>query len=297
MEIGGIRRTVMSRDWVHVDETDEYLIDYLFDLNGYIILKNAVQKQDLEEMNQWIDYHWDYVEGRHRNADRDSGNWIGHVETHTYSGADGCNFQNIIEGGPVFRRLINYPAWINHCRRLINPTNSLSLHENLLNVRGKGGYIGIHGGGAIPLCYLTFRQENTGEWMVGQIDVIGALQDVGPGDGATTIVRGSHKSAMKHPVLTQEGYRSDVIAGVQIGMEEIYLEAGDALMFTDALTHGSAARTNAGYRRTLLYRYSPGFLRTRFNYVPSQALMDGLNDEQRTIVQPIPPRFAPGRRL
>jgi hypothetical protein len=140
MEIGGIRRTVMSRDWVHVDETDEYLIDYLFDLNGYIILKNAVQKQDLEEMNQWIDYHWDYV-------------------------------------------------------------------------------------------------------------------------------------------------------------EEIYLEAGDALMFTDALTHGSSARTNAGYRRTLLYRYSPGFLRTRFNYVPSQALMDGLNDEQRTIVQPIPPRFAPGRRL
>lgn len=285
----------MSRDWIHVDETDEYLTDYLFDLNGYIVVKNAVQKQDLADMNRWVDDHWNYVEGKRRNTDGDSGNWIGYVETHTYSGADGCNFQNIIEGGAVFRRLINYPAWINHCRRFINPTNGLSLHENLLNVRGQGGYIGIHGGGAIPLCYLTFRQENTGEWMVGQIDVICALQDVGPGDGATTIIPGSHKSAMKHPMLLQEGYRSDVTAGAQVGMKEIFLEAGDVLMFADTLTHGSAARTNEGYRRIVLYRYSSRLLRCRFNYVPSQALMASLIDEQREIIQPIPPRFAPGQ--
>lgn len=286
----------MSRDWVDADETDEYLIDYLFDLNGYIVVKKAVQKQDLEEMNLWVDDHWNFVDGKCRKTDEDSGNWIGDVETHTYSGVDGCNFQNVIEGGPVFRRLINYPVWIDHCRRFINPTNGLSLHENLLNIRGQGGYIGIHGGGAIPLCYLTFRQENTGEWMVGQIDVIIALQDVGPGDGATTIIPGSHKSAMKHPMLLQEGYRSDVTAGAQVGMKEIYLETGDVLMFADALTHGSAARTNPGYRRIVLYRYSSRLLRCRFNYVPSDALMASLNDEQREIIQPIPPRYAPGRK-
>ena len=285
------------RDHVDADEQDTYLIDYLFDLNGYIILKKAIAENDLGQMNQWIDEHWDYVGGTRRSQSKDTGVWIGQVETHTYSDADGCNFQNIIEAGAVFRNLINYPAWIPHCRRWINPTNGLSIHENLLNVRGKGGYIGIHGGGAHPLCYLTFRQENTGEWMVGQINVIGALQDIGPGDGATTLIPGSHKSAIRHPLLTEQIYRSDDAAGKQIGMKELYMEAGDALMFADAMTHGSASRTNDGYRRISLFRYSPRFLRSRFHYVPSKELLESLNEEQRSIIQPIPPRFAPGQDI
>ena len=284
----------MSRDWVDAGERDEYLIDYLFDLHGYIVLKGGIAKRDLDEMNQWVDDRWSYVEGRRRQGN-EQGEWIGHVETHTYSDADGCNFQNIVEGGQVFRRLIDYPAWIGHCRRWINPVNGISIHENLLNVRGLGGYIGIHCGGALPICYLTFRQENTGEWMVGQINVIGALQDIGPGDGATTLIPGSHKSAMRHPKLLEQTYRSDDAAGNQFGMKELYLEAGDVLMLTDAITHGSAARTNEGYRRITLYRYSPRYLRSRFHYVPSVELLESLSDEQRAIVQPIPPRFAPGK--
>ena len=288
----------MAQDWVHANEKDEYLIDYLFDLNGYLVLKNAMKREDLEEINQWVDDPWEYVEGKRRGQAQDSGAWIGQVETHTYSDADGCNFQNIIEGGPVFRRLINYPAWIHHCRRWINPANGISMHENLLNVRGLGGYIGIHCGGACPIIYLTFRQENTGEWMVGQINVITALRDIGPGDGPTTVIPGSHKSALKHPMLSgDQTYRSDDAAGNQVGMEELYLDAGNVLLLTDAITHGSAARTNEGYRRITLYRYSPRFLRSRFHYVPSEELLESLDDEQRGIIQPIPPRFAPGQKM
>jgi len=259
-------------------------------------LKDAIKSEDLSEMNRWIDEHWNYVEGARRSGNKNSGAWIGNVETHTYSGADGCNFQNIVEGGPVFRRLINYPVWIEHCRRWINPANGISIHENLLNVRGPGGYIGIHCGGSVPICYLTFRQENTGAWMVGQINVISALTDIGPGDGATTVVPGSHKSAMSHPALTGKGkggnisYRMDEAAGKQVGMEELYLEAGDVLLLTDAITHGSAARTNDGYRRIALYRYSPRYLRSRFHYVPSTELLGNLDEEQRSIIQPIAPR-------
>ncbi len=283
----------MSRDWIDANETDEYLADYLFDLNGYLILKGAIAQEDLREMNAWVEAHWDYANGQRRSSNEESGVWVGNIETHTYSGADGCNFQNIIEGGPVFQRLITYPAWINRCRRWVNPINGLSIHENFLNVRGTGGYIGIHSGGANPITYMTFRQANTGEWMVGQINIIMALQDIGPGDGPTTLIPGSHKSVLRHPKLQEDVYRSDAAAGEQVGMAEMYLKAGDALLFTDAITHGSAARTNADFRRIVLYRYSPAFLNTRFNYVPSAALLSALTEEQRKIIQPIPPRFAP----
>ncbi|HRW07633.1 MAG TPA: phytanoyl-CoA dioxygenase family protein, partial [Caldilineaceae bacterium] len=165
-------------------------MDYLFDLHGYLILRNAIGKEDLAEINQWVDDHWEYVENR---PDEPSKQWIGNVELHSYGADDGVNFQNIIEGAPVFERLIDHPAWFPLAQKYINPANGISIHENFLNVRGPGGFLYIHCGGHTPLCYLTFRNHNTGEWMVGQINVLMALQDVGPGDGPTVLVPGSHK--------------------------------------------------------------------------------------------------------
>ena len=280
---------------VDAGSEDTYLIDYLFELNGYLIIKGGVAAADIDQMNTWADAHMDYTDKTLRGG-RDSqsdGEWIGHVETHTYSDADGINFQNIIEAGPVFERHIDHPSWIEHVRRWINPNNGLSLHETLLNLRGPGGYIGIHCGGHIPCSYMTFRQANTGEWMVGQINCITALEDIGPGDGPTTLVPGSHKASIPHPKLSGElsrVYRSDEAAGIAVGMRELYLEAGDVLLFTDTITHGSATRTNDGYRRMLLYRYSPRWIRSRFNYDPSPELLKRLTAERRQIVDPIPLR-------
>jgi len=47
----------------------------------------------------------------------------------------------------------------------------------------------------------------------------------------------------------------------------------------------------------VLYRYSPTFIRTRFEYVPSAELLASLTEEQRKIIQPIPPRVAPRQGL
>ena len=282
---------------VAADCKDTYLIDYLFELNGYLIIKGAVSAADLAEMNAWAHAHAHYTDqplrgGHGGNSD---GAWIGHVETHTYSNADGINFQNIIEAGPVFERHIDHPSWIDHVLRWVNADNGLSLHETLLNLRGPGGYIGIHCGGHIPCCYMTFRQANTGEWMVGQVNCITAIEDIGPGDGAPTLIPGSHKTAIPHPRLAGDSrvYRSDEAAGSAVGMRELHLEAGDTILFTDTITHGSAARTNEGYRRMLLYRYSPRWIRTRFNYAPSPELLARLTDERRKIVDPIPLRQPP----
>lgn len=280
-------------------KTDPYEVDYLFELNGFLILKNAVSQDELAQMNDWVDRHWDYVTNPgQRYGPSAGGQWIGNIETHTYSGEDGCNFQNIVEGGEVFRRMIDHPSWIDYIRRYINPQNGVSIHENLLNIRGKGGFIGIHCGGHIPCSYMTFRQANTGEWMVGQINVITALRDIGPGDGPTTLIPGSHKASIPHPALFMKDgstvtYRSDGPAGVARGMQEMYVEAGDVLMFTDTITHGSAARTNEGYRRMVLYRYSPRWIRSRFNYQPSPEFWEKLTPAQRDIIQPIQPRRQP----
>ena len=286
-------------------EEDKQL-DYLFDLQGYLVLKGAISIDDLREMNSWVDEHWAHVESppilgeAQLNLNPDPEYWIGNVEIHSYGHDDGINFQNIIEGGAVFERLIDHPAWHPLAERYINPVNGLSIHENLLNVRGPGGFLYIHCGGHAPLFYLTFRQHNTGAWMVGQINVLIALHDIGPGDGPTVLVPGSHKATEIHPRLELDGkgiiaaHHEREAAGTALGMKEIHLEAGDALFFTDAITHGSAERTNPGYRRSVIYRYASRYLRTRFNYQLSPELAARLTPERHGILEPVAPR---GRML
>ena len=282
---------------------ENHVQDYLFDLQGYLVLKNAISAADLREMNQWIDDHAAYVK-QPWSTDGDpkkKGRWIGgHIETQTYNEENGVNFQSIIEGGPVFERLIDHPAWIDLVKKYIHSSaNGLSIHENFLNVRGPGGYLHIHCGGHVPLSYLTFRQNNTGEWMVGQINVLMALNDIGEGDGPPVLIPGSHKCTEIHPRLEEDGRGliydsvSGKPAGTAIAMQEMYLKAGDVLLFTDAITHGSAERANPGYRRTIVYRYSPKYVRERFNYQISEELLQRLTPERRAIIEPNAPRRPP----
>jgi len=272
---------------------DARVRDYLFDLNGYRVLKGALSSEQVARINRWVDEH---PPGK-------PGEWIGDIETQTYQGHDGVNYQNIIEGGDVFEECIDHPSWIDDVRRYIcTDSHAVSINEAFLNVRAKGGFIGIHSGGHIP-GFPHLVRHHTGAWMVGQINILMALTDIGPGDGPTTVIPGSHKSHEVHPALRAEGDRAgkpqshndDVVAAEQLNMMEVYLKAGDALMFTDAICHGSAARTNPGHRRVMIYRYSPHMMMTRFNYLPSEELLGRLTPSRRKIIEPVAPRLRPGR--
>ena len=101
---------------------DEKMQDYLFDLQGYLVLESAISDEDLRLMNQWVDDHWEYVEnpwiGEGENRQGRS-RWIGNIQTHTYNIENGVNFQNIIEGGEIFEKLIDHSSWINLVRKYI----------------------------------------------------------------------------------------------------------------------------------------------------------------------------------
>ncbi|MEX0885466.1 MAG: phytanoyl-CoA dioxygenase family protein, partial [Phycisphaeraceae bacterium] len=187
-------------------------------------------------------------------------------------------------------------AWIDRVRRYIEVDDHLlRIDECFLNVRRRGGYIGIHSGGHNRRFTGLFRWH-TGQWAVGQINVLMALTDVGPGDGCTTIIPGSHKSHEKHPFMHQEGVFHKH-GGNALAMREVHMNAGDVIMFADGTCHGSIERTNPGERRVLIYRYAPHLLASRYNYLPSEELMARLTPERRRIVMPVPPRMRPGRTL
>ena len=67
---------------------------------------------------------------------------------------------------------------------------------------------------------------------------------------------------------------------------ELFMEAGDALLFVDGISHGSATRRNSGTRRIVVYRYGPSWGNFRHGYQVSPELLERLTPERRGIVSP-----------
>ena len=256
--------------------------EYLFDLRGYSVIRQALDPDHMRAVNAWID----------ALPPLEPDAWHGNIYVHTYGGVDGTNLQDIIEGGEIFERLIDHPAWIDLVRHYLGPSTQPYIHEALLNMRGAGGYIGVHSGGH----YDDHHQRSgrsRGQWVCSMLSLLAPLTDVGAGDGATIIVPGSHKSDFPHPRQKLRGGITQEPGDIIEDATEIHLKAGDAVLFNDALCHGSAQRTNPGRRRMFILRYVPSLLGHRFGYVPSAELFARLTPERRAIVQPTVPRQRP----
>lgn len=258
------------------------LEEYLFDLRGYTVLERAVDPDAVRAMNVWID----------ALPPLEIGQWMGNMFGHNYGGEDGFNLQNIVEGGEMFERLIDHPAWIDRVRRYIGRAERPFVYEAFLNLRGPGGYIGIHSGGHnVDFHRRTGRSR--GQWVCTMLSLILALNDVNAGDGATTLIPGSHKSDFPHPRQKPGGGPASEAGDNAEGATPICMRAGEALLFNDGLAHGSTARVNAGQRRMIIMRYTPSHFGHRLGYEPSEELLARLTPDRRSLLQPIAPMRRP----
>lgn len=264
---------------------------YLFDLRGYIVLKGALSAAELEALNATLDAF----------PTRGLGEWHGWVHTHSFGGKDGTNFQQIYEAGPAFEALIDHPSWIEKVKTFVGGEGTfdcalgpLFIDENFANLRGPGEAIGLHSGGHTGVKRTQYRFHN-GKFHCGQINVLMALNDIGPGDGATMVIPGSHKANFNHPDFEKHRIKAGEATSLNDveGAIEVHLKAGDALMFVDAISHGSAERVNPGLRRIAVYRYGPSWGFFRHPYRPSPGLLARLTPERRKIVWPHEHKLAP----
>lgn len=257
------------------------LDDFLFDLRGYLVLENAVEQELLDELNRTFDEF----------PDLEPMEWWGNAQRRDYTRDTGYELHNCVEAGAPFERLIDHPGWIHLIRHFCGDeqsyTEGLFIDECIASIRRSGGHHPVHSGGYRGSLRGAYGFKD-GLFRCGQCNIILALTDVGPGDGPTMVVPGSHKSNFPHP-NSGDYARGDRMDNLE-GAVPVHLNKGDALLFVDGLMHGGSSRTNTdGERRVTIYRYGPSWGATRFGYGYSQALLDRLTPEQRKILQPIPP--------
>ena len=263
---------------------------FLFDLRGYLHLKGALDREHVAEMNAILD----------DVPPLEAGAWYGYVHAHTYGDVtSGTNLQQIYEAGEPFERVIDHPAWFDKVKHFVGGEGSFDYHhgplfidENFVTLRGPGEAIGIHSGGAAYTKRNQYRVKD-GHFMCGQVNILMALTEIGPGDGGTMLIPGSHKSNFWPPNYGENKMREGGSAeGVEAAIE-VHMQPGDALLFTDTICHGSAKRVNEGERRVCVCRYGPSWGFFRHGYRPSQELLKRLTPERRQIVWPHEPLRPP----
>ena len=257
------------------------LDDFLFDLNGYLILKNAVSPELVAALNAEFDAF---------PRDLALGAWYKGAHRRDYNVHTGLELHQCLNIGGAFSELIDHPGWIDYVRHYAGEEKSyvegLFVDECLASVRTSGGHHPVHSGGYMGALRGRYQFVD-GVFRCGQCNLILALTDIGPGDGATMVIPGSHKSHFPHPEATDYS-RGNIMDSIT-GAIPVYLNKGDAVLFVDGIMHGGGARTNEGERRVTIFRYGPVWAASRFGYSYDPAMLDTLTPARRKILEPVKP--------
>ncbi len=174
------------------------LDDYLFDLRGYIVLEGAAEPALLDDLNRAFDAF----------PPLQRGEWWGNAQRRDYTDETGYELHNCVEAGEPFERLIDHPAWIRYMRHYCGEEQSyvegLFIDECIASKRGPGGHHPAHSGGFRGAMRGAYGYKN-GVFRCGQVNMLLAVSDVGPGDGPTMVIPGSHKSNFPHPLAGDYG--------------------------------------------------------------------------------------------
>ena len=154
------------------------LDDFLFDLRGYLVIEQAAAPDLVDELNQAID----------ELPDVEPLGWIGNAQRRDYTPDTGLELHNCVELGGPFETLIDHPSWIHHALHYAGEESSYAqgvfIDECIISVRGPSGHHPGHSGGYRGAARGAFRFKD-GVFRCGQCNLILALTDIGPGDGAT----------------------------------------------------------------------------------------------------------------
>jgi hypothetical protein len=171
-----------------------------------------------------------------------------------------------------FRDLLDHAAVLEIVREVCGPNVRLDHAYGIVMSPGTGG-LGLHGGGT-PFDPAQYYLVDGGRIRSGLIAAQWALVDHPPGAGGFVCIPGSHKAGFGLPATF------DRDLAVQVPMA-----AGDVIVFSEALTHGTLPWQSPQQRRTLVYKYSPG----NSAWSPAEwppELLAACTDRQRLLLQP-----------
>ena len=252
---------------------------YLFDLQGFLVVEGVLSKAEVAAANDAIDRHTDGIVERVGGVSLSS-------DSKTMQGETGRGDL----GGPLswekpwcdpFRAMLAHPQITPYLNQLLGKGWRLDHNAGLISMRkGAEGHL-LHGASGPAFDRHQYYIFKDGQMHNGLTVVAWQLADVNPGDGGLALIPGSHKGnyACPQPVRKWEAHQ-DVV-------KQVTCKAGDVVIFTEAVTHGTIPWSADHDRRSVLFRMSPGNLAYAKGYNPwPESMLEGLPPQQRAVLEP-----------
>ena len=261
---------------------------YLFDLRGYIVVRNAITAAQIDDLSTRLEIH--------RN------------EKNPFFGSDRTRFNasedlawtasSMLEWGGCYIDLIDLPTIRPYLEILLGQNYRLDHDYIKIDSRRQNRKLYLHGGGqgaggASDLvgptdggqCYYRF---SNGRFFNGLVAVAFELDTVSPGQGGFACVAGSHKVNLELP---SDWKISNTQEEIPECVDRVAASAGDAIIFTEACAHGTVPWCGEGERRTIFYKYCPHAVAWSPCYYNSDNYPD-LTESQQALLMP-PSAFGP----
>ena len=203
---------------------------YLFDLQGYLTIPEALSAPAVAELNEVVDG----MARREMGSEETSHRWL-----------------RLLARALPFAISSTIHRSCRSSRNCSERSSGLITNTSMSSVREWGPIgAGLHGG-AVPFRPIEYYWSGDGQMHSGLVSVAYNLKDVGADDGGFACVPGSHKSAFAFPDRWKD------LSDPHPCVRRVTGAAGSAIIFTEALVHGTLPVAGDEERRTAFYKYSP----------------------------------------
>jgi ectoine hydroxylase-related dioxygenase (phytanoyl-CoA dioxygenase family) len=200
---------------------------YLFDLRGYMVIEDVLSADEVAGLNRVIDQREGEIDLSEKTKHQDG----------------------FLPWGRAFVGLLDHDGVMAQLKFILGDGFRLD-HYYAIHAEKDAARLNLHGSNTPydPPEYYHFKNNR----MYNGLTVVSwQLSDVGPDAGGFCCIPGSHKANWPLPAEIREAH-------VDADCVEIpAAKAGSVLIFTEALTHGSAPWIAEHARRSLLFKYSP----------------------------------------
>lgn len=227
---------------------------YLFDLNGYLVVKRLLTAEEVRGCNAVVDAQGvpellettKYLHTGFPPMDGNLDPGAGPVDVY---------HDLLLSWGDELRGLVDHPRLLPYLQALLGEDFRLDHSYGIFMRTGAGQNTPhhLHNGGT-PFDPSQSYQVRDGRMFNGLVVVSIALSDARTGDGGFCVIPGSHKSNF---VLPED---IAAITDARPPVLHVPVDAGDAVLFTEAITHGAIPWAGQHDRRAVLLKYCPGYM-------------------------------------
>ena len=251
---------------------------FLFDLQGFLLVRNILTPEEVSALNAAIDANMD-KKGEDGNSYTGKSTTL--VGTHKRGFFTGMMTWEQPWCQP-YRDIIAHPKAIPYLNTMYGRGWKLDHEPFILTADRESEGLMLHGSTNYHFDGSQYYTYRNGEIRCGMLVFQYQLADVNEGDGGLCVIPGSHKANFPSSVAMREWEEDrDLVYNIPC-------KAGDLIIFNEATIHGTLPWTAAHERRALLVRYSPKYLHFAGGFYKTEMpeWVSELTEAQQAVVEP-----------